>query len=263
MKRGPHFSADEYARLAEVIVDGHVRSAIGVLVQGPDRQGLETGAQDGFWTILEKYNNPNFFPMNSLGEIEPAVRELVPGKGHTREYGMLYRMWNLAKPIITKAKQNYGVSGQNNPDKSAYVPNLGILYLWVRLEQAKLDSAVLKTVPDGVGQEDGSGGAPSTADKRPKRVKKVVNETPATPQPAPAETLAAATLALVANMAQDMPKATATSEPAPRNHTIKLSLDTINSNADAKSKAMANRMLQQALLKQAAEDDIIVIDDDE
>jgi len=265
MKRGPHFSADEYARLAEVIVDGHVRSAIGVLTQGPDRQGIENGGQDGFWRILEKYNNPAFYPFNSLVGIEPAVECLNPGKGHTRDYALLYKMWNHAKPIITKAKENYGVSGQNNPDKSKYVSNLGILYLWVRLEQAKLDSAVLKTVPDGVGQEDGSGGPPSTADKRPKRVKKVVNEKtpPATPQADSAALLTTAVTALVANMAQDVPKATATSAPAPRNYSIKLALDVIEANADARSKAMANQMLQEAMRKQAADDDIIVIDDDE
>jgi hypothetical protein len=42
-----------------------------------------------------------------------------------------------------------------------------------------------------------------------------------------------------------------------------LALDVIEANADARSKAMANRMLQQAMRKQAADDDIIVIDDDD
>ena len=188
MKRGPHFSVNEYARLAEVIADGQMRCAIGVLTQGPDRLGVDEGAQDGFCKILEKYNNPNFWPVNCLGEIEPAVNRLIPGKGHTRDYNYLHRMWNDAKRDITKAKENYGRSAHNNPDNSAYVSNLGLLYLWVRLEEAKLDSVVLKTVPDGVGQEDGSGGPPSTAVKRPKLVKKVVNEKtpPATPQCRPA-----------------------------------------------------------------------------
>jgi hypothetical protein len=96
-------------------------------------------------------------------------------------------------------------------------------------------------------------------------VKKVVNEKtpPATPQAGSAEMLNTLVTALVANMAQDVPKATATSAPAPRNHSIKLALDVIETNADARSKAMANRMLQQAMRKQAADDDIIVIDDDE
>ena len=83
MKRGPHFSANDYARLVKVIADGQMRCAIGVLTQGPDRLGVDEGAQDGFWKILEKYNNPNFFPMNSLGEIEPAVKDLNPGNAHT------------------------------------------------------------------------------------------------------------------------------------------------------------------------------------
>ena len=78
MKRGPHFSANEYARLAEVIVDGQMRCALGVLTQGPDRLGHDEGAQDGFWKILEKYNNRSFLPVNCLGEIEPAVKELDP-----------------------------------------------------------------------------------------------------------------------------------------------------------------------------------------
>ena len=64
MKRGPHFSANDYARLVKVIADGQMRCAIGVLTQGPDRLGVYEGAQDGFWKILEKYNNPNFWPVN-------------------------------------------------------------------------------------------------------------------------------------------------------------------------------------------------------
>ena len=52
MKRGPNFSANEYARLAEVIADGQMRCAIGVLTQAPDRLGVDEGAQDGFWKVL-------------------------------------------------------------------------------------------------------------------------------------------------------------------------------------------------------------------
>ena len=202
-------------------------------------------------------------PLNCLGEIEPAVKLLIPRKGHTRDYTFLHRMWSDAKRDITKAKENYGVRGQNNPDKSAYVPNLGLLYLWVRLEEAKLDSVVLKTAPDGVGQEDGSGGPPSTAVKRPKRVKKVVNEKrpPATPQAASADLLTAAITALVGTMAQDAPKATAPSAPSPRNGSIKLALSVLGANADETKKALANQMLQEAMRKQAEDDGIIVIDD--
>ena len=155
MKRGPHFSANEYARLAEVIVDGQVRYAIGVLTQGPDRLGVDEGRQDPFWKIVEKYNNRSFLPVNCLGEIEPAVKDLNPGNAHTREFHYLKKVWGEAKGAITKVRENYGVmSGQNNPDKSDFVSNLGLL--WVRLEEAKLDSVVLKTVPDGVGQDEGT-----------------------------------------------------------------------------------------------------------
>ena len=52
MKRGPHFLPDEYARLAEVIMLSELRSAIGVLTQGPDRLGLEDGGQDGFSKLV-------------------------------------------------------------------------------------------------------------------------------------------------------------------------------------------------------------------
>ena len=263
MKRGPHFSANEYARLAEVIVDGQVRCAIGVLTQGPDRLGVEDGAQDGFWKILEKYNNPNFFPLNSLGEIEPAVRGLIPGKGHTRDYEYLKKVWGEAKSAITKARENYGVSGQNNPDRSAFVSNLGLLYLWLRLEEAKLDSAVLKTLPDGVGREVGSGGPPSTAVKRPKRMKKVVNEKtpPATPQGAPGDLFNAAVAGFLGSLAQDAPKATETSAPPPMSRSVELALSVIKSNVGEGAKEYATKMLMEAMRKQAQDDDLIVIDD--
>jgi hypothetical protein len=263
MKRGPHFSANEYARLAEVIVDGQVRCAIGVLTQGPDRLGVDAGREDPFWKIVEKYNNRSFLPVNYLGDIEPAVRDLIPGKGHTRDYEYLKKVWGEAKSAITKARENYGVSGQNNPDKSAFVSNLGLLYLWLRLEEAKLDSAVLKTLPDGVGRELGSGGPPSTAVKRPKRMKKVVNEKtpPATPQGAPGDLFNAAVAGFLGSLAQDAPKATATSAPSPRNGSIKLALSVLGANADETTKSLANQMLQEAMRKQAQDDDLIVIDD--
>ena len=129
-------------------------------------------------------------------------------------------------------------------------------------EEAELDSVVLKMVPDGVGQEDGAGGPPSTADKRPKRVKKVVNlnTPPATPQTGPGDLLIAAVTALVGTMAQDAPKAMATSAPPPRNGSIRLVLSVISSNANETAKAFANQMLKEAMRKQA-EDDGIVIDD--
>jgi hypothetical protein len=61
-------------------------------------------------------------------------------------------------------------------------------------------------------------------------------------------------------LAQDAPKATATSAPPPRNRSIKLALRVISSNADETAKAFANQMLMEAMRKQA-EDDGIVIDD--
>lgn len=230
----------------------------------PDRLGVEDGGQDVFWKILEKYNNPCYWPANCLGDLEPAVRKLNPNNAHTRDYDYLYMMWKEAKPIITKAKEGYGVSVQNDPDKSRYVRNnMGILYLWVRLEQARVDSLVLKTVPDGVGQEDGTDGPPSTTVKRPKRVNKVVNEKtpPATPQAASADLLTAAVTALVGTMAQDVPKASAMSAPPPRNGSIELALRVLGANADETTKALANQMLQVAMRKQAEDDGIIVIDD--
>lgn len=129
-------------------------------------------------------------------------------------------------------------------------------------EEAELDSVVLKMVPDGVGREDGSGGPPSTADKRPKRVKKVVNgKTPtATPQTGPGDLLTAAVAGYLGSLAQDAPKATATSAPLPRNGSIRLALSVISSNANETAKAFANQMLKEAMRKQA-EDDGIVIDD--
>jgi hypothetical protein len=263
MKRGPHFSANEYARLAEVIVDGQVRCAIGVLTQGPDRLGVDEGRQDPFWKIVEKYNNRSFLPVNCLGEIEPAVKDLNPGNAHTREFHYLKKVWGEAKGAITKVRENYGVSGQNNPEKSDFVSNLGLLYLWVRLEEAKLDSVVLKTLPDGVGREDGCGGPPSTAVKRPKRMKKVVNEKtpPATPQSAPGDLFNAAVAGFLGSLAQDAPKATATSAPPPRGGSVELALSVIQSNADEAAKALANQMLMEAMRKQAQDDDLTVIDD--
>ena len=106
MKRAPHFHQNEYARLAEVIVNDELRSAIGVLTQGPDRLGLEDGGQDGFSRILEKYNDPYFFPENCLGAVEPAVSKLDPHKAHTSDYAYFFEKWNEAKPIITKAQEN-------------------------------------------------------------------------------------------------------------------------------------------------------------
>jgi hypothetical protein len=116
-------------------------------------------------------------------------------------------------------------------------------------------------LPDGVGREDGSGGPPTTAGKRPKRVKKVVNgkTPPATPQPGPADLFTAAVAGYLGSLAQDAPKATATSAPPPRNGSIELALSVISSNADETTKAFANQMLMEAMLKQA-EDDGIVID---
>lgn len=61
-------------------------------------------------------------------------------------------------------------------------------------------------------------------------------------------------------MAQDAPKATATSAPLPRNRSIELALSVISSNADEAAKALANQMLMEAMRRQA-QDDGIVIDD--
>jgi len=76
----------------------------------------------------------------------------------------------------------------------------------------------------------------------------------------PADLLTAAATALVGSMAQDAPKATATSAPPPRGRSIELALSVIESNADERSKSLANQMLMEAMRKQA-EDDGIVIDD--
>lgn len=117
-------------------------------------------------------------------------------------------------------------------------------------------------LPDGVGRECGSGGPPSTAGKRPKRVKKVVNgKTPhATPQTASADLFTAAVAGYLGSLAQDAPKATATSAPPPRAGSVELALSVIKSNADERAKSLANQMLMEAMRKQA-EDDGIVIDD--
>ena len=127
-------------------------------------------------------------------------------------------------------------------------------------EEAELDSVVLKMVPDGVGRECGSGGPPSTAGKRPKRVKKVVNgkTPPATLQTA--HLFTAAVAGYLGLLAQDAPKATATSAPPPRGGSVELALSVIKSNADERAKSLANQMLMEAMRKQA-EDDGIVIDD--
>jgi hypothetical protein len=117
-------------------------------------------------------------------------------------------------------------------------------------------------LPDGVGRECGSGGPPSTAGKRPKRVKKVVNgKTPhATPQTASADLFTAAVAGYLGSLAQDAPKATATSAPPPMSGSVELAISVIESNADERAKAFANQMLMEAMRKQA-EDDGIVIDD--
>ena len=117
-------------------------------------------------------------------------------------------------------------------------------------------------LPDGVGRECGSGGPPSTAGKRPKRVKKVVNgkTPPATPQTGPGDLLTAAVAGYLGLLAQDAPKATATSAPPPRGGSVELALSVIKSNADERAKSLANQMLMEAMRKQA-EDDGIVIDD--
>ena len=70
----------------------------------------------------------------------------------------------------------------------------------------------------------------------------------------------AVTALLVGTMAQDAPKATATSAPPPRGGSIELALSVIKSNADERAKSLANQMLMEAMRKQA-EDDGIVIDD--
>jgi hypothetical protein len=119
-------------------------------------------------------------------------------------------------------------------------------------EEAELDSVVLKMVPDGVGRECGSGGPPSTAGKRPKRVKKVVNgkTPPATLQTA--HLFTAAVAGYLGLLAQDAPKATATSAPPPRG--------VIKSNADERAKSLANQMLMEAMRKQAEDDGIVIVD---
>ena len=121
---------------------------------------------------------------------------------------------------------------------------------------------VLKTVPDGVGREDGSGGPPSTAVKRQKRVKKVVNEKtpPATPQTAPGDLFNAAVAGFLGSLAQDAPKATATSAPPPRGGSVELALSVIKSNADERAKSLANQMLMEAMRKQAEDDGIVIVD---
>ena len=117
-------------------------------------------------------------------------------------------------------------------------------------------------LPDGVGREEGCGGPPRTAGKRPKRVKKVVNgKTPAAaPQTGPGDLFTAAVAGYLGSLAQDAPKATATSAPPPRGGSIELALSVIKSNADERAKSLANQMLMEAMRKQA-EDDGIVIDD--
>jgi hypothetical protein len=70
----------------------------------------------------------------------------------------------------------------------------------------------------------------------------------------------AVTALLVGTMAQDAPKATATSAPPPRAGSVELALSVIKSNADERAKSLANQMLMEAMRKQA-EDDGIVIDD--
>jgi hypothetical protein len=129
-------------------------------------------------------------------------------------------------------------------------------------EEAELDSVVLKMVPDGVGRECGSGGPPSTAGKRPKRVKKVVNgNTPhATPQTGPGDLLTAAVAGYLGSLAQDAPKATATSAPPPMSGSVELAISVIESNADERAKAFANQMLMEAMRKQAEDDGIVIVD---
>jgi 7-keto-8-aminopelargonate synthetase-like enzyme len=61
-------------------------------------------------------------------------------------------------------------------------------------------------------------------------------------------------------LAQDAPKATATSAPPPMSGSVELAISVIESNADERAKAFANQMLMEAMRKQA-EDDGIVIDD--
>jgi hypothetical protein len=130
-------------------------------------------------------------------------------------------------------------------------------------EEAELDSVVLKMVPDGVGRECGSGGPPRPAGKRPKRVKKVVNgNTPhATPQTGPGDLLTAAVAGYLGSLAQDAPKATATSAPPPRAGSVELALSVIKSNVGEGAKEYATKMLMEAMRKQAQDDDLIVIDD--
>ena len=115
-------------------------------------------------------------------------------------------------------------------------------------------------LPDGVGRECGSGGPPSTAGKRPKRVKKVVNgKTPhATPQTASADLFTAAVAGYLGSLAQDAPKATATSAPPPMSGSVELAISVIESNADERAKAFANQMLMEAMRKQAKDDGIVI-----
>ena len=91
--------------------------------------------------------------MNCLGEIESAVNRLIPGKGHTRDYNYLHRMWNDAKWDITKAKENYGVSGQSNSDKSCYSPFCSWGPAYRRRHRARWNHGTRRA------QGDGDGGA--------------------------------------------------------------------------------------------------------
>ena len=76
----------------------------------------------------------------------------------------------------------------------------------------------------------------------------------------PADLLTAAATALVGSMAQDAPKATATSAPPPRGGSIELALSVIKSNADERAKSLANQMLMEAMRKQAEDDGIVIVD---
>jgi hypothetical protein len=82
----------------------------------------------------------------------------------------------------------------------------------------------------------------------------------ATPQTASADLFTAAVAGYLGSLAQDAPKATATSAPPNRGGSVELALSVIESNADERAKAFANQMLMEAMRKQA-EDDGIVIDD--
>ena len=117
-------------------------------------------------------------------------------------------------------------------------------------------------LPDGVGRECGSGGPPRPAGKRPKRMKKVVNEKtpPATPQSAPADLFNAAVAGFLGSLAQDAPKATATSAPSPLSKSVELALSVIKSNVGEGAKEYATKMLMEAMRKQAEDDGIVIVD---